>query len=158
VFRTTWGHGVNGQAQVIRACSRSSTPTPLIQDKDAMAEAVANVRWLIAAGIRDFQAVLDALGKLQSGLPQDAQHPTNPTTTTRAACGQPPPPVESCGRDARAGTSGEVRHLGRLGTGHGSEAGRGVGAAVRLRRWGVVVAVPDRRQLDLPPRSLVLSK
>ena len=35
-----------------------------------MSEAVANVRWLIAAGIRDFQAMLDELGKLQRTLPR----------------------------------------------------------------------------------------
>jgi hypothetical protein len=40
-----------------------------------MSEAVANVRWLIAAGIRDFQAMLDELGKLQMGLPRDAPAP-----------------------------------------------------------------------------------
>jgi len=37
-----------------------------------MSEAVANVRWLIAAGVRDFQAMLEELGKLQAGLPRDA--------------------------------------------------------------------------------------
>ena len=44
----------------------------LLQDKEALSETVANVRWLIAAGIRDFQAMLDELGKLQTGLPRDA--------------------------------------------------------------------------------------
>jgi hypothetical protein len=39
----------------------------LLQDKEAMSDTVANVRWLIAAGIRDFQAMLDELGKLQNG-------------------------------------------------------------------------------------------
>src|SRR5215207_9757937 len=47
--------------------------------------------------------------------------------------------------------------LGGLGTAHGSEAGRGMGATGVTPTMGVVVAVPDRRQLDLPPRSLVLS-
>ena len=51
----------------------------LVQDKEAMSEAVANVRWLIAAGIRDFQAMLDELGKLQTGLPRDAPAPDEPT-------------------------------------------------------------------------------
>jgi hypothetical protein len=37
------------------------------------------VRWLIAAGIRDFQTMLDELGKLQTGLPRDAQAPDEPT-------------------------------------------------------------------------------
>src|SRR5829696_8443793 len=46
--------------------------------------------------------------------------------------------------------------LGGLGTAHGSEAGRGVGATGVTPTMGVVVAVPDRRQLDLPPRSLIL--
>jgi hypothetical protein len=44
-----------------------------------MGEAVANVRWLIAAGIRDLQAILDELGKLQTGLPRDAPAPDEPT-------------------------------------------------------------------------------
>ena len=35
----------------------------LLQDKEAMSEAVANVRWLIAAGIRDFQAMLEEFGQ-----------------------------------------------------------------------------------------------
>ena len=37
-----------------------------------MSEAVANVRWLIAAGVRDFQAMLEELDKLQADLPRDA--------------------------------------------------------------------------------------
>ena len=40
-----------------------------------MSETVANVRWLIAAGIRDFQAMLEELHKLQRGLPRDAPAP-----------------------------------------------------------------------------------
>jgi len=51
----------------------------LLGDKEAMSEAVANVRWLIAAGIRDFQAMLDELGKLQMDLPRDAPAPDEPT-------------------------------------------------------------------------------
>jgi len=51
----------------------------LLQDKEAMGEAVANVRWLIAAGIRDFQAMLDELAKLQKDLPHDAPAPDEPT-------------------------------------------------------------------------------
>jgi hypothetical protein len=38
-----------------------------------------NVRWLIAAGVRDFQAMLEELGKLQTGLPRDAPAPDEPT-------------------------------------------------------------------------------
>ena len=52
-------------AQIIHAFT-------LVQGKEAMSEAVANVRWLIAAGVRDFQAMLEELGKLQAGLPRDA--------------------------------------------------------------------------------------
>ena len=43
-----------------------------------MGEVVANVRWLIAAGIRDFQAMLGELGKLQTDLPRDAPAPDEP--------------------------------------------------------------------------------
>jgi hypothetical protein len=71
VFRTTWEHGVNGQAQVIKGMQHIHSYT-LLQDKEAMSEAVANVRWLIAAGVRDFQAMLEELGNLQAGLPRDA--------------------------------------------------------------------------------------
>jgi hypothetical protein len=75
VFRQTWGHGVNGQAQVIKAMQELLNADSLLQDKEAMGETVANVRWLIAAGIRDFQAMLDELGRLQRTLPRDAQAP-----------------------------------------------------------------------------------
>jgi chaperonin cofactor prefoldin len=51
----------------------------LLQDKEAMSEAVANVRWQIAAGIRDLQAMLEELHKLQSDLPRDAPAPDEPT-------------------------------------------------------------------------------
>jgi hypothetical protein len=78
VFRTTWEHGVNGQAQVIKAMQLIVHSYALLQDTQAMSEAVANVRWLIAAGIRDFQAMLDELGKLQTGLPRDAPAPDEP--------------------------------------------------------------------------------
>jgi hypothetical protein len=50
----------------------------LLQDKEAMSEAVANVRWLIAAGVRDFQAMLEELGKLQADLPRDAPASDDP--------------------------------------------------------------------------------
>jgi len=83
VFRLAWEHGVNGQAQVIKGMQQIIHCYTLLQDKEAMGEAVANVRWLIAAGIRDFQAMLEELGKLQADLPRDAQHPTSPSTTTR---------------------------------------------------------------------------
>ena len=78
VFRTTWDHGVNGQAQVINGMQQIIHSDTLLQDKEAMSETVANVRWLIAAGIRDFQAMLDELGKLQTGLPRDTPAPDEP--------------------------------------------------------------------------------
>jgi hypothetical protein len=43
-----------------------------------MSEAVANVRWLIAAGIRHLQAMLEELAKLQRRLPRDAPAPDEP--------------------------------------------------------------------------------
>jgi hypothetical protein len=78
VFRTSWEHGVNGQAQVIKGMQQIIHSYTLLQDKEAMSEAVANVRWLIAAGIRDFQAMLDELHKLQTGLPRDTPAPDEP--------------------------------------------------------------------------------
>jgi hypothetical protein len=50
----------------------------LLQDKEAMSEAAVNVRWLIAGGIRDLQAMLEELGKLQTG-------PTPQRPSTRRA-------------------------------------------------------------------------
>jgi hypothetical protein len=79
VFRQTWQHGVNGQAQAIKAMQELINASTLRQDRQAMGEAVANVRWLIAAGIRDFQAMLGELGKLQASLPRDAQAPDEPS-------------------------------------------------------------------------------
>jgi hypothetical protein len=75
VFRTSWEHGVNGQEQVIKGMQQIIHSYTLLQDKEALSETVANVRWLIAAGIRDFQAMLDELHKLQRGLPRDAPAP-----------------------------------------------------------------------------------
>ena len=43
-----------------------------------MSETVANVRWLIAAGVRAFQAMLDELGMLQTNLPRDTPAPEEP--------------------------------------------------------------------------------
>jgi hypothetical protein len=84
VFRIAWEYGVNGQAQGIKGMQQIIHSHTVLQDKEALSEAVANVRWLIAAGIRDFQALLDELGKLQTGLPLDAPAPTSPTTTRAA--------------------------------------------------------------------------
>jgi hypothetical protein len=78
VFRLAWEYGVNGQAQVIKGMQQIINSYTRLQDKEALSEAVANVRWLIAAGIRDFQAMLDELGKLQTGLPRDAPAPDEP--------------------------------------------------------------------------------
>jgi hypothetical protein len=78
VFRVAWEHGVNGQAQVIKGMQQIIRSYTLLQDKEAMSEAVANIRWLIAAGIRDLQAMLDELGKLHTGLPRDAPAPDEP--------------------------------------------------------------------------------
>ena len=72
VFRLAWEHGVNGQAQVIKGMQQIIRSYTVLQDKEALSETVANVRWLIAAGIRDFQAMLDELGKLQTDLPREA--------------------------------------------------------------------------------------
>jgi hypothetical protein len=78
VFRLTWEHGVSGQAQVIKGMQQIIHSYTLLQDKEALSETVANVRWLIAAGIRDFQAMLDELGKLQTDLPRNAPAPDEP--------------------------------------------------------------------------------
>ena len=78
-FRLAWEHGVNGQAQVIKGMQQILHAYILLGDKEAMSEAVANVRWLIAAGIGDLQAMLEELAKLQKDLPHDAQAPDEPT-------------------------------------------------------------------------------
>ena len=78
LFRMAWEHGVNGQAQVIKGMQQILVSYALLQDKEAMSETVANVRWLIAAGVRDFQAMLDELHKLQTNLPRDTPAPDEP--------------------------------------------------------------------------------
>jgi len=78
VFRLAWEHGVNGQAQVIKGMQQILVSYALLQDKEAMSETVANVRWLIAAGVRDFQAMLDELHKVQTNLPRDTPAPDEP--------------------------------------------------------------------------------
>ena len=78
VFRLAWEHGVNGQAQVIKGMQQILVSYTLLQDKEAMSETVANVRWLIAAGVRDFQAMLDELHKVQTNLPRDTPAPDEP--------------------------------------------------------------------------------
>jgi hypothetical protein len=84
VFRLAWEHGVNGQAQVIKGMQQIIHSYTLLQDKEAMSEGVANVRWLIAAGIRDLQAMLGCTSSRRA-YPATPQHPTSPPTTTRAA-------------------------------------------------------------------------
>jgi hypothetical protein len=79
VFRLAWEHGVNGQAQVIQGMQQIIHSYTLLGDEETMSETVANVRWLIAAGIRDFQAMLDELAKLQRDLPRDAPAPDEST-------------------------------------------------------------------------------
>ena len=79
MFRTAWEHGVSGQAQVIKGMQEIIHAYTLLQDKQALSEAVANVRWLIAAGVRDLQGMLEELGKLQTNLPRDAPAPDEPT-------------------------------------------------------------------------------
>jgi hypothetical protein len=54
------------------------TSSTLLHDREAMGETVANVRWLIAAGIRDLQAMLEELAWLQRSLPRDAPAPDEP--------------------------------------------------------------------------------
>ena len=78
VVRQAWVYGVNGQAQVIKAMQELLTASALLGDEQAMGEVVAEVRWLLAAGVRDFQAMLGALGRLQRGLPRDAPAPDEP--------------------------------------------------------------------------------
>jgi hypothetical protein len=78
VFRSGLGYRVNGQAQVVKGMQQITHSYALLQDKEAMSEAVTNVRWLIAAGIRGCQAMLDELGKLQTDLPGDAPAPDEP--------------------------------------------------------------------------------
>ena len=77
MFRLAWEHGVNGQTQVIKGMQQIIHSYTVLQDRAAMSEAVANVRWLIAAGIRDFRAMLDELGT-QKGLPRHAPAPDEP--------------------------------------------------------------------------------
>ena len=78
--------GQHPTARPGHSCSPAGAPAAqiihaytLLQDKEVLSETGANVRWLIAAGIRDFQAMLEELDKLQSDLPRDAPAPDEPT-------------------------------------------------------------------------------
>jgi hypothetical protein len=44
----------------------------VIPDPHALSDAVAEVRWRIADGVREFQAMLAELERFQSGLPNNA--------------------------------------------------------------------------------------
>jgi hypothetical protein len=46
--------------------------------RKTLSETVANVRWLIAVGIRGFQAMLEELAKLQTDLARDTPAPDEP--------------------------------------------------------------------------------
>jgi hypothetical protein len=83
VFRMAWEHGVNGQAQVIKGMQQIIHSYTLLQDKEAMSEAVANVRWLIAAGIRESRRCWRSWASFRRAYPATPQHPTSPPTTTR---------------------------------------------------------------------------
>ena len=86
-----------------------------------LSETCANVRWQIAAGIRDFQAMLEELHKLQSDLPRDAPAPDEPTPRRLGCMVGPPSRVGSSGGDPRTPA---VRFVaGGMGRGPWSEAG-----------------------------------
>jgi hypothetical protein len=50
----------------------SSRLYTVIPDPHAPSDAMAEVRWRIAGGFREFQAILAALERFQSGLPSNA--------------------------------------------------------------------------------------
>ena len=85
VFRLAWEHGINSQAQVIKGMQQIIHAYTLLGDKEATSEAAANVRWLIAAGIGDLQAMLEELGNVQTDLPRNAPAPDEPTHDASAA-------------------------------------------------------------------------
>jgi hypothetical protein len=72
MFRSAWEHGVQGQAQVIHGMQQIIRAYTLIPDPHAMSDTVAEVRWLIADGVREFQLMLAELEAFQAGLPNDA--------------------------------------------------------------------------------------
>ena len=56
--------------QIIKGMQQIIHCYTVLRDKEAMSEAVSNVRWLIAAGIRDFQAMLDELQTPDGSTPR----------------------------------------------------------------------------------------
>jgi hypothetical protein len=78
---------------------------------------------------------------------------TGAPAAARWQLGRPSAPTVTA-QPASAHADTAVRFvIGTMGKGHGSEAGRGVGAADETPTMGGRHRVLDRRQLDLPPRS-----
>jgi hypothetical protein len=61
-----------GQARVIAGMQHIIYAYTVIPDPHALSDAVAEVRWRIADGVREFQAMLAALKPFRSGLPNNA--------------------------------------------------------------------------------------
>ena len=104
VFRMSWEHGVNGQAQIITGMQQIIHSYTLLQDKQALSDTVANIRWLIAAGIRDFQACWRSCTSSRATYPATPQHPTSPPRPLGLPGGSTVP-----GWGLRAGTRGHQR-------------------------------------------------
>jgi hypothetical protein len=71
VFRATWEHGVDGQARVIQGMQKILYAYTQLGEPTELRETIADIRWLIGQGVRDYQLMLDELLKLQDSLPAD---------------------------------------------------------------------------------------
>ncbi len=71
VFRTTWEHGVNGQARIVQGMQKIIYAYTQLGDPAELRETIADTRWLIGQGVRDFQRMLEELLKFSDSLPVD---------------------------------------------------------------------------------------
>ena len=71
VFRATWEHGVNGQARIIQGMQKILVAYTQLGDPTELGETLADLRWLIGQGVRDFEQMLEELLRFQDSLPVD---------------------------------------------------------------------------------------
>jgi hypothetical protein len=72
VFRSAWEHGVNGRAQIIAAMQKILVAYTVLHNAPELAEVIADVRWLVADAIKEFEGMLRYLLQVQDTLPMDA--------------------------------------------------------------------------------------
>jgi hypothetical protein len=71
VFRSAWEHGVSGQAAIIQAMQKILVAYTVLHNAPELAEVLADIRYLVADGVREFEGMLRYLLQVQDALPLD---------------------------------------------------------------------------------------